>query len=91
VAAEDIASRERPSSHCLFPVGPVSRSLYLADDDLDDSVEDLFLVGDVFVERHRLDPEFRPQTTHRQGAEPVSIGQVDGALKDSFSGQRRTR
>ncbi len=89
VVAEHLAGRDRPRSHGLFPGGVLTRNLDFANDDFDDAVEDLLLVGNVFVDGHGLDAQFGAQAAHRQGAEPVSIGQLDGGLKDPFSGQGR--
>ena len=89
MAAENSAGRDRPPPHGLFRIQSHPWSLYLTDDELDDAVEDFLLIGDVFVDRHRLDAEFGPQATHRQSTEPVSIGHVNGSSKDPLSGEGR--
>jgi hypothetical protein len=72
-----------------FQSAPLARNLYLADDELDDPIEDRLLVGDVLVERHRLDTELGAQAPHGQRLESVPIGQVDGGLQNPFSAQGR--
>jgi hypothetical protein len=43
-------------AHGLLPAGLAGGQLDLAEDEVDDAVEDVVLVGHVVVQRHGLDP-----------------------------------
>ena len=45
------------------------------------------LVGEVVVERHRLDAELLAELAHAQGLEPALIGELQGGLEDPLAGQ----
>ena len=73
------------------PVG--AGALDLADDQLDDAVEQVVLVPDVAVERHRVDAELLAELAHAQRLEAVAIGELDrrpGARGRGSSGARRS-
>ena len=89
MAGEHFSRRNRPASHRFSPAGAFFRDLDLADHQIQHAFEDLFLVGYVLVDRHRLEAEFGTQSTHRQGAESASIGEVDRGLKNPILGQRQ--
>jgi hypothetical protein len=61
VTAEHGPRRDGPPPHRVFPVLSLAPDLDLAHDEREDPVEDLLLVGDVLVERHRLDAELSSQ------------------------------
>ncbi len=63
--------------------------LDLADDHVRDAIEDLVLVPDVAVERHRIDAELLAEPAHAQGVDALAIGEVDGSPKDALLGQGR--
>lgn len=86
MTAEDLPRRDRSPSHCLSPVGAVLGDLDLADHQLEHPVEDLLFVGDVLVERHRLDTKLGSKTAHGEGAESLPVGQVDCAPKHPLFG-----
>ena len=62
----------------------------LADDDLDDAVQDRILVGDVVVERHRLDAELVGEVAHRQRVDAARVGEFDGRAQHPLPGQGHT-
>ena len=71
--------------------GPAARAdlfVELADDGVDHAVEQRLLVGDVVVQRHRLDPELLAEPAHRQRAETLVVGEGHGRLQDEVSAQR---
>ena len=63
---QGVADRDRPLAHRGLPVGPGDRQVDLAEDEVDDAVEDLVLVGEVVVEGHRLDAELLAELAHAE-------------------------
>jgi hypothetical protein len=79
-----LAGGKYPRSQGRLPVllrrGPVDRVdglVDLAHDDIDEAVEDRFLVGHVVVEGHRLDAEPPGEAAHGQCGEPAVVGDRD--------------
>ena len=68
------------------------RIVDLADDDVDDAVEQVVLVADVAVEGHRLDAELLAELAHAQGLDPAPVGEVDRGPEHALlvSGARRS-
>ncbi len=65
---------------------PVARRPFdLADDQLDEAVEQVVLVPDVPVEGHRVDPELLAELAHAQRVEPVAVGQLHRDPKHAIS------
>ena len=77
-----------PSPHGGLPVGVLRGWLDLPDHDVDDAVEDVLLVPDVVVERHRVDTEDLAELAHADGVTAASIGEVEGSLKHPLLAQR---
>ena len=46
------------------------------------------LVGDVVVERHRLDPERLAELAHAERLEPARVGEGDGGAQHPLPAQR---
>ena len=74
VSGEHLAGRASSPFHLGPPVTAGSRKLDLAEDDVDQGVEDLVLVGDVVVDRHRLDAQLLGEGADRQRSQPVGVG-----------------
>jgi hypothetical protein len=55
-----------PLAHGGLPVGSAGRQIDLAEDDVNDPIDDLILVGEVVVDGHRLDPEFLAELPHAE-------------------------
>jgi hypothetical protein len=68
VAGEHPAGGVRAATDLRLPVAIAGWQLDLAEDDIDDAVEDLALVGDVVVDRHRCDAEFCGERADRKRA-----------------------
>src|SRR5215218_10178594 len=66
VAAQHLTGRVGSLTDLGAPVAVVGRKVDLAEDFIDDAVEDLALVGDVVVDRHRFDAEFCGERADRQ-------------------------
>ncbi len=62
----------------------------LAEDEVDDAVADVLLVGHVVVERHRLDSEVIAEAAHRQRLEPTFVGQADRGAQDALPTQGKS-
>ena len=62
----------------------------LVEDAVDDGVEDLALVRDVVVERHRLHAEVGGEGADRQRVDSALVGDGNGARQDAFPAQLRT-
>src|SRR5690606_40625590 len=71
----------------LSSLGRPRRELHLRDDALLHGVEQLVLVGDVAVQRHRLDPTRATERAHRQRLDPLRVDQRDRSLDDALPGQ----
>ena len=69
------------------PVGFAGRQDDLAKRGVEDAVQDGVLVGDVVVERHRLDPELVGQLAHAERVDPAFVGEGDGGAQDAISAQ----
>ena len=59
----------QPSPGSGRPIWPTS--------DLDHAVEEVVLVPDVAVDRHRLDAQLLPELAHAERLEAAAIGEVD--------------
>src|SRR4051812_38331309 len=77
--------------HLDAPVTLRNRQVHLAEDEVDDAVDDLVLAGDVVVDGHRLDPERLRERPDRQRRQAAVVGDARGAVEDALSAQRRPR
>ena len=75
-----VVGRDRAARIALVPVSAVRRQLDLAQDEVDDPVQEVVLVRDVVVERHRLDAERLAELPHRQRLDPALVGERDGGV-----------
>jgi hypothetical protein len=83
VAQERVVGRDRALANSRFPVcggGQVD----LADDELDDAVHEVALVGHVVVQRHRFDAELTGELAHRERFDPALIGEADGGVQHTL-------
>ena len=71
-----------------FQSAPTDRQVDLAEDEIHDAVQDPLLVGEVVVERHRLDAERLTELAHAERLEPALIGELQGGLEHALPGQR---
>jgi hypothetical protein len=53
----------------------------LGEHQVDHAVEDVALVGDVVIERHRFDAECLREPPHGHGVDPLRVGEFDGASR----------
>jgi hypothetical protein len=56
-------------------------------DHVDDPVQDVRLVLDMVVERHRLDPAVLAERAHRQPFDPALVGEADRRAEDALPRQ----
>jgi hypothetical protein len=75
VARERGPRRERPLAQLLLPVAVRGGRLDLAEDQVDHAVEQVVLVRDVVVERHRLHAELLGDVAHRELRRATLVGQ----------------
>ena len=66
VTQQRVAKRDGPPAHRRPPVGRGRGQLHLGEDEVDDAVDDLVLVGEVVVEGHRFDAELLAQLAHAE-------------------------
>jgi hypothetical protein len=73
----------RSPLHLGSPRGADHRQADLGEHPVDHGVEDLLLVGDVVVDRHRAHSQLAgdPADRHRPGPDPV--GHLDGGIHDA--------
>ena len=91
MAAEDLVSGDRPAAHRLAPVVDVRRQVELLDHEIDHAVEDVVLVRDVVVERHRFHAEPRRHLAHGDRADPALVGDLHRRGEDPISIQGKAR
>ena len=58
---------------------------------LGDAVEDVFLVGDVVVERHRLGPDDLREAAHGERGETLLVGDADRRAQHPIPAERDAR
>src|SRR4051812_48549162 len=87
---QDLSRGPRPTGQLGAPVTAHRRKLYLAEDDVDDPVEDLLLVLDVVVHGHRLHAELVGQGPNGQGADAAPVGHPHGTTQDVVAVEPRT-
>ena len=73
------------------PVSGRRRRLGLGEDEVEDAVEDVVLVGDVVVQRHRLEAERLAELAHRQRLDPALVGELERRLQDPVAAEGETR
>jgi hypothetical protein len=82
VTVERVADRDRALSHRGLPVDGAGRGdLDLAEDDVDEAVDDVLLAGDVVVERHRLHAQLARHLAHRERVEAAVVGELERRLE----------
>ena len=85
----DTSGRQDPIPSGGLPVGAATiGQVNLADDDVDHAVQQIVLVGDMVVERHRLDRQLLAEPTHAQRVDPLSVRELDGSRQHAFPVQR---
>ena len=89
MAAEDLVSGDGPAAHRLAPVVDVGGQVELLDHEVDHAVEDVVLVRDVVVERHRFHAEPRGHRAHRDRADSALVGDLHRRGEDPISIQGR--
>ena len=88
VAEHHLSGRHHLPADRRLPVLARLWTLDLADNDLDDAVEQVVLVPDVAVERHGLDAQLLPEPAHAQPLEAVTVRELDGGKEHALPGQR---
>jgi len=78
VTQQRLPRREDSLPHSDSPIGSADWGIDLADDDIEHSVEELFFVGYMLVERHRDDAELIGELAHAQRIDPGLVGQDHG-------------
>src|SRR5581483_2580825 len=84
VAQERLVGGHRAGSHRGAPVHVPVWKLDLVDDEVDDAVDEVALVGDVVVQRHRLDAEGGRELAHRERLDPALVGEPQGGGEDAL-------
>ena len=85
----DASRRQDPLARRRLPVGaPCIRQVDLANDGIDHAVQQVVLVGDVVVERHRLDRQLLAEPAHAQRVDPLSVRELDGSGQHALPVQR---
>jgi len=78
MAQEDLMCRDGAPAEGRLPVAVLGGTLDLADDKIQDAIEDVVLVGQVVVKRHRLDAKPLRELAHRERLDPARIGDLQG-------------
>src|SRR3954469_13688580 len=90
MSRQNLTRRVGPRAHLRPPVPAGHGKLDLAEDDVDERGEDLVLVGDVVVDRHRLDAELLREGADRQRRQATCVGHGESALEHALPAQPRT-
>jgi hypothetical protein len=77
VAAKSVVHGARARPDLLRPLSRAARELPLCEHEVEHPVEQVVLVGDVAVERHRLEPELFSETAHRQRVDAQPVGELE--------------
>ena len=88
MAKQRAACREDPVADRRLPVGVGAGGIDLADDDVEHAVEQLVLVGEVLVERHRHHVELLREPAHAERIGSLPVGERDGRGQDPLPAQR---
>ena len=88
MAAQHPTGGVRSATHLGLPVAVRLGQFDFAEDQVDDRVQDLVLVGDVVIDRHRLDAELLGQRPDRERREAPRVGDCDCAAQDAISAER---
>jgi hypothetical protein len=80
--------RDRTCPDGRGPVAHRRRRLALLEDEIEDSVEQVVLVRDVVVERHRLESEHLPELAHRHRLDPALVRERERRLQDALPAER---
>src|SRR3954453_23422942 len=91
VAAEGVVNGDRARADRLDLIDVRIRQLPFGQHQIEHSVQEVILVGDVAVERHRLEAELIPESPHRQGVDTRGVGELECRGKDAFPAQRCSR
>src|SRR3954462_11114682 len=77
VAQQALADGQRPPPHSRLPAVLAGGQLELAEDHVNHAVEQVLLVGDVVVQRHRPAPELLSNPAHAQRLQATGVGEVE--------------
>jgi hypothetical protein len=87
VAQHRLVGRDRDLTNSGLPIGLAGREDDLAPRCVHDAVQDVVLVGDVVVQRHRLDPELLGELAHAERFDPAFVGKSDGRAQHTLAAQ----
>jgi len=85
VAQHDPASIHRQFAKRRLPGQTRRRRLHLADHDRERAVEQVVLVADMAVQRHRVDGELLAELAHAQRLGSAAIGDIHGRREDALA------
>ncbi len=88
VAGQREAHGEGPLPHGPVPVVAGGGQVHLAEHQVDHTVEQVVLVGDVVVQGHRLDPEGLAEPAHAERLQAAGVGEFDGGPQHALTGER---
>ena len=74
----------RGAPHSCLPVLLIRRELDLVQHEVDDAVQDVVLVPDVVVQRHRFHPERLAEPAHGHRLDPARVREANGGVEDSI-------
>src|SRR6202035_2914317 len=84
VTPEGLARGDRTPARGGLPADSLWRQLNLAEDQIDEPIEDVLLIGDMVVERHRLDSKLLSEPAHGERLDPLGVGQNQRGAEDSL-------
>ena len=85
----DASRRQDPLAGRRLPVGaPCIHQFDLANDGINHPVQQVVLVGDVVVERHRLDRQLLAEPAHAQRVDPPSVRELNGSRQHALPVER---
>ena len=91
MAQHDASRAEDRRAERGLPIRAVAVDRDLADDELEHAVEEIVLVANVRVQRHRLDPELGAEAAHADGLDALPVRQANGSLQHALARERERR
>ena len=90
MAHEDFMRGDRTPAHGRLPVDSVWRRIHLARNEVEDAVDDVVLVRDVVVKRHRLHFELLGELAHAERIDAAFVREGHGRAQHALPAQGRS-
>src|SRR5262249_18983974 len=86
-AVEGVVHGDRARADVSVPLAASARRLGLGEHEVEDPVEQVVLVRDVVVERHRLETEELAELPHRHRLDAVLVRELERGAQDAVAAE----